>query len=99
VWLAVATELVLDKLPSAPSRLEPRGLSARIVFGAVAGAVLARGADRSVPAAMVVSSAAALIGARLGHDLRTAAAERLPAIPVAIAEDVLALALGVSSAH
>jgi uncharacterized membrane protein len=97
--LAVASELVLDKLPSTPSRLEPAGLAGRIVFAAVAGAVLARGADQPVLEAVVIASAAAIAGAKLGHDARVAAAELFPPFAVAVAEDGLALGLAAVSSR
>ncbi|MGB0096325.1 MAG: hypothetical protein WBP81_27775 [Solirubrobacteraceae bacterium] len=43
-----AVELVRDKLPSMHSRLEPGPLAGRAVFAGMAGAILARGADRPV---------------------------------------------------
>jgi hypothetical protein len=87
-WSAVAFELVVDKLPSTPSRLEPRGFVPRVV----AGAVVAR---ENAFAGSVVAAAAALAAARIGHDVRTAA----PSPAVAVAEDVVALALGAAAAR
>jgi uncharacterized membrane protein len=91
--LALTGELVADKLPSTPSRLEPTGLTARVASAALAGAVIARSTDQPVPLAAMVASAAALASARVGHDLRAAASDRLPPCAVAAAEDGLALAL------
>jgi uncharacterized membrane protein len=92
-------ELVVDKLPSTPSRLEPAGLAARVASAALAGAVIARSTDQSVSLAAIVASAAALASARVGHDVRVAASDRLPPCAVAAAEDGLALALaGAASA-
>ncbi|MBE7187079.1 DUF4126 family protein, partial [Jatrophihabitans endophyticus] len=42
VGLLALGELVADKLPMAPSRLEPPGLSGRLVVGAACGAIVAR---------------------------------------------------------
>jgi uncharacterized membrane protein len=91
--VAVAVELVLDKLPSTPSRLEPVGIIGRVLFAGLAGATIARGARRPVVPAVTVACAAALAAAKAGHDLRAAAAEQLPPVAVALAEDGLALAL------
>ncbi len=63
--LGAAGELVADKLPSAPDRLEPAGLGGRIVLAAAAGAVLARGAKDPLLPAVVVAAAAALLSARV----------------------------------
>jgi uncharacterized membrane protein len=91
--VALTGELVVDKLPSTPSRLEPTGLTARVAAAALAGAVLARSADQAVPLAAIVAAASALASARVGHDIRAAASDRLPPCAVAAAEDGLALAL------
>lgn len=86
-------EIVIDKLPQAPSRLDPRGLWFRLVAGAVCGVVVARAnGSRSVPMALL-GAASALAGAKLGHDVRQALAKRYPALLVAIAEDGTAIAL------
>jgi uncharacterized membrane protein len=97
--LGVAGELVADKLPSAPSRLEPAGLGGRVVLAAAAGAVLARGAKDPLLPAVVVAAAAALLSARIGHDVRAAASKRVPPAAAATAEDVVALALAAASAR
>src|SRR5258707_13826848 len=44
--LPVTGELVMDKLPSTSSRLEPPGLAGRAAVAALAGAVIARGTDQ-----------------------------------------------------
>jgi uncharacterized membrane protein len=97
--LGVASELVVDKLPSTPSRLEPAGLAGRIVFAAMAGAVLARGANQPVLEAVVIASATAIAAAKLGHDARAAAAEIFPPFAVAVAEDGLAVGLAAASSR
>ena len=90
---AVAGELVMDKLPSTPSRMEPPGLAGRATFAALAGAVIARGADQPQPFQVLVASAASLASATVCHALRVALEERLPSCAVAAGEDGLALAL------
>ena len=91
--MAVTGELVGDKLPKTPSRLEPPGLIARIALGAVAGAVLARVASRPMVPAALVAASAAVVSAKVGHDLRSRASQHLPPLAVAVAEDVLAIGL------
>jgi uncharacterized membrane protein len=91
--LADAGELVADKLPKTPSRLEPPGLASRVVSASLAAAVLARsGRQRPIPA-MAVASAAAVAAAKLCHDGRAALARHLPDPAVAVAEDALAIGL------
>ncbi|HEX6454513.1 MAG TPA: hypothetical protein VF060_34255 [Trebonia sp.] len=95
--LGVAGELVADKLPSTPSRLGPSGLGGRLALAATAGAVLARGGKDPVLPAVVVAAAAALASAKIGHDVRTAAAKRVPPLAAAAAEDTVALGLAAAS--
>jgi uncharacterized membrane protein len=83
VLVAAAGELVADKLPSTPSRLERRGLSGRIFSSAFAGHAVAgrTGAATSV--------ACALTGAVAGNRARAAVSSPL----AAFAEDWLAISL------
>ena len=96
--LALTGELVADKLPSTPSRMAPTGLAGRVTSAALAGAVIARSTDQSVPLAAIVACAAALASAKIGHDVRAAVSDRLPPCAVAAAEDGLALALAGAAA-
>jgi uncharacterized membrane protein len=84
-------ELVLDKLPTTPSRLEPPGLAGRTVFAALAAVALARSESASPVPAAVLASAVALVAAKVGHDVRAALASRLPDAAVAVAEDTVAI--------
>ena len=91
--VADAGELVADKLPTTPSRLEPPGLAGRVVSASLAAAVLARSGHRRPIPAMAVASAAALAAAKVCHDARAALARHLPDPVVAVAEDALAIGL------
>jgi uncharacterized membrane protein len=97
--LGVTGELVVDKLPNTPSRLAPPGLLARVALGAVAGAVIARASRRRLVPAMVVAATAAVVSARVGHDLRAAASTRVPPLAAAIGEDAIAIGLAVAAAR
>jgi uncharacterized membrane protein len=93
-----ASELVADKLPSTPSRLNRGPLLARLALGGLAGGVIGwsddRGLRRTVAGA-VLGVAGAGLGAYGGHhvrallDSRTNVADRY----WAIAEDVTAISL------
>lgn len=96
---AVGTELVLDKMPFTASRLDPPGLAGRLAFAAAAGALIARAAERPALPAAVVACAAALVTAKVGHDARVAAAERVPPLVAAVVEDALALGLASAAAR
>jgi hypothetical protein len=89
--VAVGTELVLDKLPITGSRLEPPGLVGRVTFAAVGGVLVARGTGLAPLPAAAVAVTAALLSAKVFHDLRAAADQRLPDPAVAVVEDVLAI--------
>jgi uncharacterized membrane protein len=96
--LGVTSELILDKLPSTPSRLEPSGLAGRAVLASIAGIVIARGTKHAVFPAVFVASVAALLSARVFHDVRQAAATHLSPSHVATVEDALALSLAAAGA-
>jgi uncharacterized membrane protein len=90
-----AGELVADKLPSTPSRLQPPALGGRLALGGTAAAAVARrdGHDPVLPA--LVGAASALGGAVLGSRLRGVAARRFGSDkPGAFLEDGVAAALG-----
>jgi uncharacterized membrane protein len=83
VLAAAAGELVADKLPSMPSRLERRGLSGRVLSSAFAGHSVAG------PAGAATGAVCALTGAVAGNRARTAVSSPL----AAFAEDWLAISL------
>jgi uncharacterized membrane protein len=97
--LAVAGELVVDKLPNTPSRLDPPGLLARVALASAAGAVIARASERPMVPGAVVAAIAAAASARVGHDIRQRASAYVPPIAAAVAEDVVALTLAVGAAR
>jgi uncharacterized membrane protein len=90
---ADGAELVADKLPGTPSRLDPPGLIGRLIFAGLAAAVLARSEHRGPIPSMLTASVAALASAKICHDARAALARRLPDPAVAVAEDALAIGL------
>jgi hypothetical protein len=87
--VAVAVELVLDKMPFTGSRLEPAGMAGRVVFAGVAGALVGR--ERSAVASAAVAIAAAVLIAKVAHDVRARLAESVPDRAVAVLEDMAAL--------
>jgi len=81
-------ELVVDKLPSTPSRTQAVGVAARVASGAVSGAALAGGRS---PRAALAGAAGALVATYVGHSLRTQTAKAFGRdFPVAAVEDLLA---------
>jgi hypothetical protein len=89
--VAVAAELVLDKLPFTGSRLEPAGIAGRLVFAAAGAVLLARRSSAPALAAALVAIAAAGATAKVAHDLRERLSESVPDVAVALAEDFVAL--------
>lgn len=90
---ADGAELVVDKLPGTPSRLDPPGLTGRLISASLAAAVLARSEHRGPVPSMLTASVAALAAAKICHDARAALARRLPDPVVGVAEDALAIGL------
>jgi uncharacterized membrane protein len=89
-------ELVVDKLPVAPSRTSPPPLLGRAASGGLVGAALFASEDRRSLVGGALGAAAALASAYAGERLRLQAAEKLgmPDLAVALLEDGLVLLAG-----
>jgi hypothetical protein len=89
----VAGEIVVDKLPFTPSRLEPPGLYGRFLAGAGGAAALAR-REHAAPAWPVIAGCAgAALGTYGGAAWRAASVKQRADWHGAVAEDLVALAL------
>jgi uncharacterized membrane protein len=93
---ATAGELVGDKLPQIPSRLQPEGLLPRLAFGAAAGTILSHregnNRNRTLMAGLFGLLGAAA-GSRLGVSWRQLASRRFGKdLPGALIEDASWLA-------
>jgi uncharacterized membrane protein len=96
--VAAAGELVVDKLPNTPSRLEPPGFIGRLVMGALAAGLFAKTRKAPwLPAAAIGASTAA-VAAKVGHDIRAQLDQHVPDPAVAVAEDAVALGLAAAGA-
>jgi uncharacterized membrane protein len=95
--LLAGGELVGDKLPMVPSRVSPGPLIGRVAIGAAAGAAVAGEAGRAVGLPAALGGAGAALGSLAGYQFRTklGRATGLPDAALAVAEDALALGLGV----
>ena len=94
--VAAVGEYVADTLPQTPSRTAPVGLGARIVFGALVGALAARGVFEPVAGGIIFGVIGALIGTYGGHRVRMYWSKALGRdLPAALTESALALALAV----
>jgi uncharacterized membrane protein len=101
-YLAAAGEIIADKLPMTPSRVDRGPLIGRIASGALAGTAFAsatgvRGA-RLIPPA-VAGAAGAFAGSWGGYTARKAAVEAtgLPDPVVAVVEDLAAVGLALAA--
>ena len=95
---AAAGELVVDKLPATPSRLEPPGFVGRLALGALAAGLFAHTRHAPWLPAAVIGASSAAVAAKLGHDVRARLAHHAPDPAVAVVEDVLALMLAAAGA-
>jgi uncharacterized membrane protein len=84
-------ELVMDQLPTTPSRLVPMQFGARLVSGALSGASIG-GASASIAGGAVAGVVGAVIGTFGGHALRMTLARAFERdMPAAFIEDALAI--------
>ena len=98
VFAALAIgELIADKLPFIPSRLQPGALGGRVISGALTGAVAAIAVQGSPVLAGVAGAIGGLAGAFGGYAVRhrLTAGRKLPDLPIALIEDVVAVGLAV----
>jgi uncharacterized membrane protein len=93
---SAAGELVVDKLPFTPSRLQPGSLVVRAGLGGLAGALLCRSAGLEPIRGAALGAAGALAGSYAGYHVRAGLVARtgLPDPLFAVLEDVTAVAIG-----
>jgi uncharacterized membrane protein len=89
-------ELIVDKLPSTPSRTAPVGLTARFVCGALSGAAVGVSAGQSLAPGGILGAAGGLAGAFAGYQWRTdlVKALKVPDFVIALVEDAIAIGAG-----
>ncbi len=94
--VAAAGELVGDKLPTTPNRIQLGPLSGRAMSGALCGAALGRSSRQSAFSGALVGAVAAVTGAYAFYYLRRELTHKhgLPDVWVALTEDALALGVG-----
>lgn len=90
---AMMGEIIADKLPGIPSRLDAGPLLGRVAVGVLCGTILATEREERVGAG-IAGGIGALAGAFALYHLRRALTRDtgLPDLPVALAEDLLCLA-------
>lgn len=97
--LAAVGELIGDKLPMTPSRLDRGPLAGRFLFGALAGAAVTVNDRRSLLPGAVLGAAGAGVGAFCGYHIRRWLGERtsLPDPLFGAIEDGIAVTVGMTA--
>jgi uncharacterized membrane protein len=95
-WLLLALmigELVMDKLPTTPSRTLPGPFAARILSGGFSGAALAAGMNFTLLGGALAGVLGAVAGTLAGYRSRTGLVRtlRVPDYVVAVLEDIVAV--------
>lgn len=93
--MAALGEMIVDKLPTVPDRIEPGPLAGRAFLGGAAGGVYARLHGESPSIAVLAGGVAAVAGAFAGYHLRRSLVHDvgLPDLLVALCEDAVAITL------
>lgn len=91
--LFAAVELVFDKLPITPSRLEAGPLGARILLGALAAATYCAAFSQAIIVGAFAGAAGGVAGAYAGYHVRRylTLTKRLPDFLVALGEDAITI--------
>ncbi|HZD11643.1 MAG TPA: DUF4126 family protein [Candidatus Binatia bacterium] len=96
--LMAGGELVADKLPLMPARIEPLPLAGRAASGALVGAILAGVEERPALPGAVLGAVAAVLAATAGYHARRFLTQEdgLPDPLIAVVEDALVLGVAKS---
>ncbi len=96
-----ASELVIDKLPQTPSRIQKGGVAARAVAAAICGAAIYQSENKKATTGAMVASVAAIASAYTFYYLRKKLGEKtgIPDPYIGAAEDALAIGCGVRLAR
>lgn len=89
------SELIADKLPFTPSRLNAAPLATRIVSGAICGVTIYGVVKRPLTEGAVLGGLGAIAGAFAGYHTRKRLSRDMPDLGAAFLEDALAIGGGV----
>ncbi|HEY0564186.1 MAG TPA: hypothetical protein VGC88_01310 [Terriglobales bacterium] len=94
-------EVVADKLPGVPDRIQPPVFAARIGLGALCGAIVGISESEDVPQYAMLGGVGAVVGTLAGYYGRRYLTTEVgvPDFEVALVEDAIAISLGAGLAH
>jgi uncharacterized membrane protein len=96
--LLAGGELIVDKVPTIPSRLDPPSLIGRVAAGALVGAVVGGRTGANRGASAVIGGLIAFASAHATYRMRRELGERLPAVAAALLEDVVVIGAAAAGA-
>jgi uncharacterized membrane protein len=96
--MLAGAELIADKLPSAPNRVDPALLLGRIAAGALVGAAVGRRTGMNRGESAVLGGLIAFASTHATYRLRLALARHLPAVAAALIEDAIVLGAAAAGA-
>ncbi len=88
------SELIADKLPFTPSRLNPGPLASRIASGAICGAAVCGAVKRPLAEGALLGGLGAIAAAFAGYHVRKRLSRDMPDFAVGLLEDALAIGGG-----
>src|SRR5437667_12016122 len=88
------SELIADKLPFTPSRLNAGPLASRIASGAICGAAVCGAMKRPLAGGALLGGLGAIAGALAGHHVRKSLRHNMPDFVIGLLEDAVAVGGG-----
>lgn len=85
--LLAAAELIVDKMPNVPNRVDPALLLGRIAAGALVGVAIGRRARRHRGKLAVIGGLIAFASTHASFRMRRALGKRIPPLAAALVED------------
>jgi uncharacterized membrane protein len=98
VKLLAAGELIADKAPGIPNRVDRAPLVGRVVAGALLGVAIGHRSGRSRGEMAVIGGLIAFLSAHATFRMRRALSAHLPAVSAALVEDAIVIGAAVTGA-
>jgi uncharacterized membrane protein len=87
--LLAAVELIVDKVPSVPNRVDPALILGRIAAGALVGVVVGGRTGRNRGELALIGGLIAFASTHATYRMRRALSDRLPSMAAALIEDAI----------